>query len=56
MLFVITVMLLWCNSARATASVVVPRLMMIEQLSGIAAAQARAIAAFAASFIVRRSS
>jgi len=55
-LLVITVMLLCCSNSRATASVVVPRLMMIEQLSGIAAAQALAIAALAASFIKRLSS
>jgi len=56
MLLVITVMLRWFSNSRATASVEVPRLMMIEQFSGIAAAQARAMADFAASFSLRRSS
>lgn len=56
MLFVTTVMLRWFRSSRATASVVVPMLMIIEELSGIARAQARPMEALAASFMRRRSS
>ena len=56
MLLVTTVMLRWRTNSRATASVVVPRFRIRLELSGIAAAQARAMAVLAASFMRRRAS
>ncbi len=56
MLFVATIRSRCLTSSRATASVLVPMFRKTEMLSGIAAAQASAMACFASAFRARRSS